>query len=186
MPDLLPRLAAIAAQPDWAGMADLAPMQAALARQQMVGTRVPIALLHGNALASHTLVPHTVPLAHGIVLMMPFTLWSPSATNTALALAKLKPNQHIYAITSWTANTGQDDAPSNEILASLRAWQQGLPPQISMIIVPDSTLRAFHSDTFPAGIAIQDGVVRFNGVLSSRGAARLLLQSLTDPARASQ
>jgi hypothetical protein len=185
-PSNLLRLAAIAAQPDWAGTADLAPMQAALAREQMVGTRAPMTSLHGNTLGSHTLIPHTVSLAHGTVLMMPFTLWSPSATNMALVLAKLKPNQHIYAITSWSANTGQDDAPSNEILASLRVWQQGLPPQISMIIVPDSALRAFHSDTFPAGIATQDGIVRFNGALSSRGAARLLLQSVTDPAGVSK
>jgi hypothetical protein len=180
--DNLHRLASIAAQPDWAGTADLAPMQAALARQQMIGTRVPMTLLHGNAVTTHTLPPRAVPLAHSTVLMMPFTLWSPSALNTALSLAKSKPNQHIYAITSWSANTGQDDAPSNEILAALRVWQQGLPPQISMIVVPDSALRAFHSDTFPAGIGIRDGVVRFNGVLSSRGAGRLLLQSLADPA----
>jgi hypothetical protein len=180
MPDILPRLTAIAARPEWVGTADLAPMQAALARQQMVGTRVPMTRLHGSALTSHALVPHTVSLARGVVLMVPFTLWSPSALNTVLALAKLKPNQHIYAITSWSANTGLDDAPSNEILVALRAWQQDLPPRISMLVVPDPAIQAFHSDTFPAGIAVEDGIVRFNGVLSSRGAARLLLRSLPD------
>jgi hypothetical protein len=179
MPDLLPQLGVIAARPEWAGTADLAPMQAALARQQMVGARVPVALLHGSTLAAHTPVPHTVSLAHGVVLMMPFTLWSPSALNTALALAKLNPKQHIYAITSWSANTGQSDAPTNEILAALRGWQQGLPPQISLLVVPDSVLQEFHADTFPAGIAVKDGTVRFNGVLSGRGATRLLLQSLS-------
>jgi hypothetical protein len=182
MPDILSQLAAIAVKPDWAGTADLAPMQAALARQQMVGTRVPMTALHGSTLTAHTPVPHTVSLAHGTVLMMPFTLWSPSALNTALALAKLKPNQHIYAITSWSANTGQKDAPSNEILAALRGWQQGLPPQISMLVVPDAVLQAFHADTFPAGIAVQEGKVRFNSVLSGRGASRLLIQSLATPA----
>jgi hypothetical protein len=180
--DNMHRLASIAALPDWVGTADLAPMQAALARQQMIGTRVPMTLLHGSAVSSHTLVPRTIPLARGTVLLMPFTLWSPSALNTALSLAKAKPNQHIYAITSWSANTGQGDAPSNEILAALRVWQQGLPPQISMIVVPDSGLRAFHADTFPAGIGIRDGIVRFNSALLSRGAARLLFQSLTGAA----
>jgi hypothetical protein len=184
--DNMHRLASIVAQPDWVGTADLAPMQAALARQQTIGTRVPMTLLHGSALSSHTLVPHAIPLARGTVLMMPFTLWSPSALNTALSLAKSKPSQHIYAITSWSANTGQGDAPSNEILAALRVWQQGLPPQISMILVPDSALRAFHADTFPAGIGIRDGIVRFNSALSSRGAARLLVQSLTDAAGGSR
>lgn len=180
--DNMHRLASIAAQPDWVGTADLAPMQAALARQQMIGTHVPMTLLHGSAVSSHTLVPHTISVAHGTVLLMPFTLWSPSARNTALSLAKSKPNRHIYAITSWSANTGQGDAPSIEILAALRVWQQGLPPQVSMILVPDSAFRAFHADTFPAGIGIADGIVRFNSALSSRGAARLLVQSLADAA----
>jgi hypothetical protein len=176
------RLSAIVAKPDWAGTADLAPMQAALARQQMVGTRVPVTLLHGSALGGHTLVPRAVPLENGTVLLMPFTLWSPSAFNMALSLSKFKPNQHIYVITSWSANTGLEDAPSNQILAALRSWQQPLPPRISMIVVPDSTLRAFHADSFPAGIAIRDGMVRSNGVLSSQGAKRVLFQSLTNAA----
>jgi hypothetical protein len=180
--DNMHRLSAIVAKPDWAGTADLAPMQAALARQQMVGTRVPVTLLHGSALGAHTLVPRTVPLEHGTVLLMPFTLWSPSAFNMALSLSKFKPNQHIYAITGWSANTGLEDAPSNQILAALRSWQQPLPPRISMIVVPDSTLRAFHADSFPAGIAIRDGMVLSNGVLSSQGAQRLLFQSLTSAA----
>jgi hypothetical protein len=97
-------------------------------------------------------------------------------------LSKFKPNQHIYAITGWSANTGLEDAPSNQILAALRSWQQPLPPRISMIVVPDSTLRAFHADSFPAGIAIRDGMVRSNGVLSSQGAKRVLFQSLTNAA----
>jgi hypothetical protein len=184
--DNMHRLSAIAAKPDWAGTADLAPMQAALARQQMVGTRVPMTSLHGSALSSHTLVPRTIPLEQSTIILMPFTLWSPSAFNVALSLAKSKPNRHIYAITSWSANTGQQDAPSNQILAALRLWQEPLPPQISMIVVPDSTLRAFHSDSFPAGIAIRDGKVRSNGVLSSKGAQRLLLQSVTKTAEVSR
>jgi len=178
--DNMHRLSAIVAMPDWAATADQAPMQAALARQQMVGTRAPMILLRGSELSNHTLVPRTVPLEHGTVLLMPFTLWSPSAYNVALALSKSKPNQHIYAITSWSANTGREDAPSNQILAALRSWQQPLPPQISMIVVPDSTLQAFHAESFPAGIAIREGMVRSNSVLSSRGAERLLSQSLTN------
>jgi hypothetical protein len=184
--DNMHRLSAIAAKPDWAGTADLALMQAALARQQMVGTREPLNSLHGSALSSHTLVPRTVPLEHGTVILMPFTLWSPSAYNVALSLARSKPNQHIYAITSWSANTGQQDAPSNEILAALRLWQEPLPPQISMFVVPDSTLRTFHADSFPAGIAIRDGKVLSNAVLSSKGAQRLLLQSVTNTAEVSR
>jgi hypothetical protein len=183
--DTIQRLSAIVVMPVWAGTADLAPMTAALARQQMIGTRVPMTSLHGSALSSHTLIPRTVPLEHDTVILMPFTLWSPSAFNVALSLSKSMPNHHIYAITSWSANTGQEDAPSNQILPALRLWQQPLPPKISMIVVPDATLRAFHADSFPAGIAIRDGIVRSNGVLSSKGAQRLLFQSVADAAEAS-
>jgi hypothetical protein len=176
------QLTAIVQQPSWAGTADLAPMQAALARQTMVGARVPLSSVHGHVLSNNTLLPRTVPLTRGTALLVPFVLWSPSALDVVGALARSAPQQPIYAITSWSANTGRDDAPSNPILTALRLWQQTLPPHVSMLIVPDVELSAFHADSFPAGIVIRDGVVRSNSVLSSPGAERMLLRALTDPA----
>ena len=173
--DTLRQLTAIAQQSSWAGTADLAPMQAALQRQMMVGARVPLASLHGHALTNSALVPRAISLT-------PFTLWSPSAGDVARALVKSAPQQSIYAITSWSANTGREDTPSKMILMALRLWQQTAPPHVFMIVVPDAELRAFHADSFPAGIAIRDGVVRSNSVLSSRGAERLLIQALMDNA----
>jgi hypothetical protein len=49
-----------------------------------------------------------------------------------------------------------------------------------MLVVPDSELRAFHADAFPAGVVIVDGVVRSNGLLSSRGAVRVLVRALNE------
>jgi hypothetical protein len=63
----------------------------------------------------------------------------------------------------------------------LRSWRQSLPSHVSMLIVPDAELSAFHIDSFPAGIAMRDGVVRSNGILSSQGAEHMLLRALGDP-----
>jgi len=179
--DAMQQLTAIARQPSWAGTADLAPMQAALARQQMVGGRVPLASLHAHTLSNSTLGPRVVSLTRVTVVLVPFTLWSPSAPEVVRVLATTAPQQLIYAITSWSANTGREDAPSHEILKALNLWRQTLPPHASMLIVPEAELKAFHADSFPTGIVIRDGVVRSNSVLSSQGAERMLLRTLTGP-----
>jgi hypothetical protein len=179
----LHQLTAIAQQPSWAGTAELAPMQSALARQQMVGARVPLSALHGHVLGNNTILPRTVSLARGTVLLLPFTLWAPSTPDVAGDLARFAPQQTIYAITSWSANTGREDVPSSEILAALRSWRQTLPPRVSMIIVPDTELSAFHTDSFPVGIVIRNGVVRSNGPLPSKGAELMFLRTLGDGAK---
>lgn len=174
------QLRAITKQSNWLGTADLAPMQAALERQAMVGTRVSLNSLHGHVLGKNTLIPRTVPLTHGTVLLVPVTVWSPSAPDALRDLTKSAPQQPIYAVTSWSANTGRSDALSNEILTALHSWQRTLPPHVSVLIVPDAELSVFHADSFPAAIVIHDGVVRSNSVLSSRGAERMILRALTD------
>jgi hypothetical protein len=181
--DTMQQLAAIAQQPAWAGTAELAPMQAALARQQMVGARVPLTSLHGQMLGTNTLLPRTLVLTRGTVLLLPFTLWAPSTPDVVGDLAKFAPQQPIYAITSWSANTGREDVPSNEILSALRLWRQSLPPHVSMLIVPNAELSTFHIDSFPAGVAIRDGIVRSNSILSSQGAEHMLVRALGDGAK---
>jgi hypothetical protein len=181
--DTLQELTTIAQQPDWTSTADLAPMQAALARQASVGARVPLSGLHGHFLGNNALLPRSVSLAGGTVLLVPFTLWAPNALDVVLDLARFAPQQPIYAITSWGANTGREDVSSREILMALNAWRQNLPRHVSMLIVPDSELRAFHADSFPSGIVVSGGVVRWNSVLSSRGAERMIVHALNDPAK---
>jgi phage tail sheath gpL-like len=61
---------------------------------------------------------------------------------------------------------------------ALRIWQQSLPAHVSLLIVPDAELRAFHADQFPAGIAIQNGKVTFNAALTDEGAVRMMLGSV--------
>jgi hypothetical protein len=178
----LKELDAIVEQPDWAGTADLAPMQAALERQQMVGTSAPLSSLHGYLPGATSLIPRVVSLRRGTVLLVPFTLWSPSTPEITRDLVKFMPQQAIYAITSWHANTGRDDVRSNEVLEGLRSWRQNLPKNVSILVVPDPVLSAFHSDVFPAGVLIRDGTVLSNSVLASEGAERLLVNAFAQEA----
>ncbi len=177
---VLQMLADVAQQSSWMGTADRAPMQAALARQTMVGSRLPVNSLHGHAISKDTLVPRTIPLANGTVILIPFTLWSPGAPSVLRDLTKYSAAHRIYAITSWRANTGREDIPSDQIRDALREWQRTLPPAVSVLVVPESELNIFHADSFPAGIVIRDGIVRSNAVLSTQGSERLLLGATAD------
>jgi hypothetical protein len=178
--DKMLQLNTIAQKPDWAGTAEFAPMQAALWRQQMVGFPVPLSSLHGQVVSNNALVSRVVPLTRGTVLLFAFALWSPSAADLASSLARLAPQQQVYAITSWSANTGTDEAPPKLIVMAMRMWQQTAPAHVTVLVVPDKELERFHADTFPAGILIRDGVVRSNGVLSTRGAEKELVRMLPD------
>jgi hypothetical protein len=174
------QLAAITEMQSWQATADYSSMQASLKRQQMVDAPVPLSSLHGLTITNGKLAPRPISLRRGTVLLLPFVLWSPNASDEAGRLARLAPQQTIYAITSWSANTGRDDLPSNEILTALREWQRSLPANVHMVIVPNAELSLFHVDSFPAGIGIREGTVRWNGVLSSQGSERMLLSSLSD------
>jgi hypothetical protein len=180
--EVMNSLAAIAQLQSWQGTADYSPMQASLKRQQMVGTQVPLSSLHGFALTNGKLVPRLISLSRGTVLLFPFVLWSPSASDEAARLTRLAPQQTIYAITSWSANTGREDILSNQIVTALREWQRASPPQVHVVIVSNAELSVFHVDSFPAGIAIREGTVRWNGILSNHGAERMLLSTLSDRA----
>lgn len=186
-PDGLEQLATIAQEPGWAGTADLAPMRAALQRQQMVGTRVPLPWLRGRSMKQGGLVPRTISLMHGTVLLLPFALWSPNTVSVAIDLARSVPQQPIYAITSWHANSGGDDVASRQVLDGLRSWQRSMPGRVVILIVPEAELDSFCADSFPAGILIRNGTVLSNGVLSGGGAEKLLVNALKhrapDPSR---
>jgi hypothetical protein len=180
------QLTAITQMQSWQGTADYSPMQASLRRQQMVGTQVPLSSFHGFTFTSGNLAPRVISLNRGTVLLFPFVLWSPSAADEAGRLARTAPQQTIYAITSWSANTGRDDVPSNEISTALREWQRNLPANVHMVIVPNAELSVFHVDSFPAGIGIRAGTVGWNGVLSSKGAERMLFSTVSDRASVHQ
>jgi hypothetical protein len=176
--DNLNELASVAQQSSWAGTADLAVMQQALRREQIVGKRVPIESLNGHVMGTVSLSPRIVSLTSGRRLVVPFTLWSPSASEILRRMAQSAPQQIIYAITSWRANTGGADQPSSQVLDGLRSWRRSLPQHVLILIVPDSGLDSFAADIFPAGILISDGKVLMNSPLSGMGERRRLMNLL--------
>lgn len=91
---VLQMLREVVQQSGWIGTADLASMQAALARQTMIGSKVPVNSLHGHAISKDALVPRTIPLANGTVILIPFTLWSPDAPSVLRDLAKSMQSLH--------------------------------------------------------------------------------------------
>ncbi len=176
---LMNQLRAVIASPVWQGTADYAGMREALLRAEMVGKPTPLPAMEGTRiLTAGSSTPQTVLLQRGTVLLVPFTLWSPSAAPTLRTLALSLPGQTIYAVTSYAANTGEADTPSPALQSALRTWQGGLPPQIKMVLVPDSTLHTFHANAFPGAIAIRGGTVRANQPLGSEGSIRSLLVAL--------
>ncbi len=176
--DNLNELASVAEESSWAGTADLPVMKQALRREQIVGKRVPIESLDGHAMATAGLSPRVVSLIRGRRLVIPFTLWSPSASEVLTTLAQSAPQQILYAITSWRANTGGEDKPSSQVLDGLRSRRRSLPQHVLILIVPDTELDSFAADTFPAGILISDGKVLMNSPLSGKGEQRRLLNLL--------
>ncbi len=178
--EVMRKLAAIAQMESWQATADYLPMQASLQRQQMVGTAVSLSSLHGFTLTNGSQAPRLIALKRGTVILLPFVLWSPNASEETARLARFVPQQTIYAITSWSANTGRDDVRSSEISTALREWQKNLPANVHMVVVPNAELSIFHVDSFPAGIVIREGTVLWNGVLSSQGAGHMLLSTLSD------
>jgi len=144
----------------------------------MVGKRVPLESLDGHVMATVSLSPRVVSLTRGRRLVVPFKLWSPSASEILRILAQTGPQQIIYAITSWRANTGGADQPSSQVLDGLRSWQRSLPQHVLILIVPDAELDSFAADIFPAGILISDGKVLMNSPLSGKGEQRRLLNPL--------
>jgi hypothetical protein len=146
--------------PIWNRKAELATIEAALERAQMVGMAAPLSKISGQLIGSSgTLSLDSIGIRKGNDLFIAFTLWSPSALTIAQDLHLTFPQQSIYLLTSWTANTGGADEPSSMILQSLRAAAQSLPARAHILIVPDSVLELFHVDAFPVAIVVRDGVV---------------------------
>jgi hypothetical protein len=130
--------------------------------------------------ATTTLGPRTVQLVNGTVILLPFTLWSPGASSVVRDLAKYSAPHRVYAIISWSANTGREDIPSDQIRDALREWQRALPPTVSVLGYLIAELDLFHAESFTAGMVIRDGIVRSNAVLSTQGSERLLLGAIAN------
>ena len=181
----LTRLQKILQMPQWQRTAEYAPMRAALSRTQMSGQPSPVPSLSGKLLRSAQPVrPFALPLSRGSVLLIPFTLWSPSVLSIVPDLHATAPDQEIYLVTSYAANSGASDEESKELLDSLRATAKALPDRASVLIVPDSALQQFFADTFPAAIVLRAGNIEANLPLLGEAGKRMAVFALHLPADA--
>jgi hypothetical protein len=173
------RLERIVQLPAWQKTAELAAMQSALARSEMTGKPAPSETISGKLVNSAgPLRPAKVDLARGTSLLVPFALWTPGALSIVQSFHTTAPQQKIYLLTSWTANSGAADEASKELLDSLRSAAKALPAQISILVVSDAVLQQFHADAFPAAIIVRDGIVQANLPLDGDAAKRLSIFAL--------
>ena len=173
------KLREIVRLPVWQNTAELLPMEEALAQAEMVGRPTPLRVLHGHPLkGSAAKVAPALPLAHGRVFLVPFTVWSPGAAAQIRNVALSAHEPAVYAVTSWTANAGGEDTASPQMVAALGKWRLSLPAHVLLLIVPDAELRAFHVGQYPAGIVFRDGYLTFNAPLVDAGAVRVMVHSV--------
>ena len=175
----LARLEHIAGLAGWQHTAQLETMQSALGRAEMVGKPAPMASIQGKLLhGAEPLRSRTVDFKRGTALLVPFTVWAPSTQSIVGDFHVTFPQQPIYLLTSWTANTGDADEMTPEILRTLRTSAQKLPPNVFILIVPDKVLQQLSADSFPAAVVIRDGIVEGNLPLVGDAGKRLTVYAL--------
>lgn len=178
--ELVAELSAIAADPKYAQSAEHSAMQSALKRYTLVGQTAPAISLRGKRVsANDTLLPQTISLRGGTIVLLPITLWAPASTVVAQKVANSFKSANtvvsIDAITSFAANTGAGDKPDSQLIKSLGAVRQLLPANVNLLVVPNEVLDDFAIDSFPSGILIDSsGTIRFVEPLSTEGAIRAL------------
>ena len=170
--------AAVSAEPILSSAA-YPTIQDALARYALFGQPSPVRTFHATELPASG-VPHSRvvllydpnPAAHRIVrridathtmirmtddrtLVLVFSLAGPASSSAIhdllarLTQDHIVPGLKVVAVTSYAANTG-DDAPNPTVLATIRAFRAGLPANLPVLLVPESELKPFAIDMWPA------------------------------------
>jgi hypothetical protein len=183
----------------------------AVTRYELYLQPTPVRSLHAATLpVSGPLVPHILPLydpdpaAHRIVrssgdhttirtlddrtLVLVFSLAGPSSSPTIqhivndLAKDHITPGLKVIAVTSWAANIGVD-APTPELLATIRGFRATLPASLPVYVIPDSELKPFAIDMAPAAILF-DGkgrILWLNTLSGSNGSIRQMERDIEPP-----
>ena len=121
-------------------------------------------------------------------LVLVFSLAGPSSSPTIqhivndLAKDHITPGLKVIAVTSWAANIGVD-APTPELLATVRALRATLPAALPVYVVPDSELKPFAIDMAPAAILF-DGkgrILWLNTLSGSNGSIRQMERDIESP-----
>ena len=186
-------------------------IQNTVTRYELYAHRSPVRSFNAATLpARGPLVPHILPLydpdpaAHRIVrgsgahttiralddctLVLVFSLAGPASSPTIqhivndLAKDHITPGLKVIAVTSWAANIGVD-APTPELLATVRALRGTLPASLPVYVVPDSELKPFAIDMAPAAILF-DGkgrILWLNTLSGSNGSIRQMERDIEPP-----
>lgn len=191
--------------------AEATALENILARYGMNGRSSPVRAFHGAELmASGTAISRVVPLydsnpaAHRIVtgsgshtitrmlddriLVLVFSLAGPASSGTIsktmdrLAQDHVTPGLKVVAVTSWAANIGVE-TPDPKLLAALRTFRTELPAKLPVFIVPDSELKPFAIDFWPAAILF-DGrgrILWLNTLSGSDGSVHQMAREIESP-----
>lgn len=184
-------------------------IQNALIRYQWFGHPSPIRAFYGNELppvagtpthrvllydpdpAAHQTAVHIRPGTTLIrssddrTLVFVFSLASPASAvaieQTLAGLAKDHAGNglKIVAVTSFAANLG-DDTPNPAALDAIRAFHAELPAALPIFLVPDSELKPFAIDLWPAAILF-DGhgrILALDTLSGSPGSARQMVREI--------
>lgn len=184
----------------------------ALARYNLYAQPSPVRSFHGAALPVAGPIPARViplydtnPAAHRTVrlsaghtivrmsddrtLILVFSLAGPSCAPAIqhilgdLAKDHVTLGLRVIAVTSWSANIGVDSS-TPELLANLRAFRSTLPASLPVYIVPDTELKPFAIDMWPAAILF-DGkgrILWLNTLSGSTGSIRQMERDMESPA----
>lgn len=183
----------------------------ALTRYELYLQHSPVRSFHAVTLpVSGPLVPHILPLydpdpaVHRIVrgsgdhttirtlddrtLVLVFSLAGPASSPTIqhivndLAKDHITPGLKVIAITSWAANIGVD-APTPELLATVRAMRGTLPASLPVYVIPDSELKPFAIDMAPAAILFngKGRILWLNTLSGSNGSIRQMERDIEPP-----
>ena len=209
---IVDQLRAAVAAPAIASSASYAAAQNALARYDLFHQPSPVRELHGAEWTTaganiSRAVPlyDTNPAAHRIVtrisakttsirtlddrtLVLVFSLAGPASAGVIhsvvdrLARDRITPGLKVIAVTSFTANAGSE-VPTPQLLVALRSLRAELPAKLTTLVVPDSELKPFAIDLWPAGILL-DGhgrILWLNTITGSDGSIRQTVRDVETP-----
>lgn len=156
--DLVDQLKTLTAVPAIAQTASKPAIDNAFARYALDGQPAPVDALHGTLVAKVP-APAVRRFAGKTTLMVVFSLGSPqfhdAVEKIAGELEKTPPKKplQVIAVTSYAAMNGEDEK-TDAVLNALQSLQTTLPVSVPMMIVPDSFLKSFAIDAFPAAIVV--------------------------------
>jgi hypothetical protein len=183
-------------------------IQESLIRYKLYAQPSPVRTLHAtefplNAAPRNRVVPlyDPNPAAHRIVrgsgshtiirmtddrtLVLVFSLAGPASSPAIQQIFAVLTHDHVLpglkvvAVTSWAANIGVEK-PDPTVLATIRAFRTGLPPTLPVLLIPDSELKPFAIDMWPAAILI-DGkgrILWLNTLSGSTGSIRQMTREM--------